>query len=215
MEKTLVFAKPDGTVRRYAGARLVKSLIDAGFSFDFFGQIKPDRKFFAERHYVQYSDKPFFRSTIQFVSSAPIVAMIVCGDGVISKVRTMLGPTMADKAPLDTLRGMYGLYAGVNLSHASDQESAEKEVKMWIDEVIALDTDKDYNKAARDYVAKYIDFPMIDTMRYRELIKTAIDKKIRLEDLKIDMFSLLKKESDFDDDTIQSVVEGALANIMS
>lgn len=214
-QKTLVFAKPDGTVRRYAGARLVKAFIDSGFSFEFFGEIKPNRNFMSGKHYVQYADKPFFRPTIEFVTSSPIVTMIVVGEDVVSRIRKMIGPTFSDQAPFDTLRGRYGLYKGVNLCHASDEESAEKEVKMWMDEVIALDKTKDYNKLASEYVKKYIDFQTIDVMRYRELIKDMLDKKIRVEDLKIEMFSLIKKESDFDEDTIQLTTESIINNILS
>ncbi|MCW1294152.1 MAG: nucleoside-diphosphate kinase [Candidatus Parvarchaeota archaeon] len=214
IEKTLAFTKPDGTVRRYVSARFVKTFIDSGFSFLFFGQIKPDRKFIAEKHYGQYSDKYFYRSTIQYVASGPIVAMVMSGDDIVSKVREIIGPTMAEQAPMDTLRGRYGLYKGVNICHVSDKESAEKEVQMWMDEVLAVDESKDYNKLASDYVAKYIDYPMIDTMRYRELIRDMLDNKIKQEDLKVDMFSLLKKESDFDDDTLQTVVEGVMGNLL-
>ena len=131
-EKILSFLKPDGFVRRYVGARFVKELIKLGAQFEYFGEFKPKPEFIANEHYKEHKGKPFYNWLVSFITSAPIVVMILRGDGIAKKVRDLLGATMCEKADPSSIRGKYGLGAGVNVAHASEDSNAGlRETELW------------------------------------------------------------------------------------
>ena len=83
-------------------------------------------------HYAHVADKPFFPEIEEFMSSRPVIGMILSGDSVISKVRDLLGPTDSTQAPEGTIRGDLGTTMMKNVVHASDSvEAAEAEIKRF------------------------------------------------------------------------------------
>ena len=86
----------------------------------------------AEKHYSVHKGKPFFKPTVQYITSSPVVAMILEGDNVIETVRTMMGKTDPQKADIGTIRGDYGQFIGRNIVHGSDgKDTAEFEINLW------------------------------------------------------------------------------------
>ena len=97
MERSLVIIKPDGTVRRNVGAHVLKALMDRGYHVKAFKEMKVSESF-ARLHYDVHKEKPFFPWLVQFISSAPVLAMILEADDVIQGVRDALGATFVQKA---------------------------------------------------------------------------------------------------------------------
>jgi nucleoside-diphosphate kinase len=89
----------------------------------------------AAQHYAEHEGKPFYPDLVEFITSAPVVAMVLEGPAAVSTVRTMMGATNPlDSAP-GTIRGDYALEIGENAVHGSDSvESAEREVPIYFSE---------------------------------------------------------------------------------
>jgi len=91
-------------------------------------------------HYSHLADKPFFPTIVEFMQSAPVVAVALSGENAISRVRDLLGPTDSTKADKGTIRGDLGEDMMVNCAHASDSpESAAAELKRFFAEGEVLD----------------------------------------------------------------------------
>ncbi|NPA97803.1 MAG: nucleoside-diphosphate kinase, partial [Crenarchaeota archaeon] len=87
-----------------------------------------------------HKGKPFFESLIKFMTSGPIIAMVLEGDKAISVVRLMIGPTDGREAPPGTIRGDYALSKQENVVHASDSpESAEREIRVIFNDEEIID----------------------------------------------------------------------------
>ncbi len=129
LERTLVFIKPDGVSRGLVG-EIISRFEKKGFKIKALKMIWMNKKL-AEEFYSVHKGKPFFESLIEFVTSGPIVAMVIEGDEAISVVRRMIGPTDGREAPPGTIRGDYALSKQMNVIHASDsKESAEREIRL-------------------------------------------------------------------------------------
>ena len=86
----------------------------------------------AERHYAEHREKPFFGELVDFITSAPTLALVVEGESAISVVRTTIGATNPAGAAPGTIRGDLALAMPDNLVHGSDSpESAEREIGLW------------------------------------------------------------------------------------
>ena len=134
MEHSLVIIKPDGASRRRVGALVLKALLARGYDIRAFKEMKVSRSL-AEMHYTIHKEKPFFSWLVDFISSAPVLVMIFEAENVIEDIRTALGATFVQKANPDSLRGKYGIWAGVNIAHASDSpETAANEITLWAKE---------------------------------------------------------------------------------
>jgi nucleoside-diphosphate kinase len=176
LEQSLVIIKPDGTVRRTVSALVLKALLDRGYRITAFQEMKVPESL-AEMHYAVHKEKPFFPWLVEFISSAPVLAMVFEADDVIQGVREALGATFVQKADSDSLRGKYGIWAGVNIAHASDApETAMKEIELWTG-VGGLRIEPDAEERAREYIAKYISGSADYTMQIREVVKNAISEK--------------------------------------
>lgn len=130
MEKTLVLVKPDGVQRGLIGeviARLERRglrLIGAKF-------IQVSREL-AETHYAIHKGKPFYEGLINYIISAPVMAMVWEGPRAIAAVRQTMGATRPWEAAPGTIRHDFALEVGRNLTHASDSvENGEAEVALW------------------------------------------------------------------------------------
>jgi nucleoside-diphosphate kinase len=129
-ERTLVLIKPDAMKRKLAGEILAR-FERRGLEVRAAKLVHVDREL-AERHYAEHAEKPFFGELVEFITSAPTLALALEGEGAIGVVRTTMGATNpADSAP-GTIRGDLALSMPDNLVHGSDSpESAAREVALW------------------------------------------------------------------------------------
>jgi nucleoside-diphosphate kinase len=186
-----VIIKPDGTVRRRVSALVLKALLDRGYKLTAFKEMKVSESL-AKKHYAVHSEKPFFAWLVDFISSAPVLAMIFESDSVIQGVRDALGATFVQKASPDSLRGRYGIWAGINIAHASDApETASSEITLWTSSGGLIES-PEAEISARGYIKQHIGGDIDYTMKLREVVKDAIESQDgsneTLESLK-DLFS--------------------------
>jgi nucleoside-diphosphate kinase len=129
-ERTLVLIKPDALERSLAG-EILGRLERRGLQIRAAKLVQLDRDL-AERHYAEHSEKPFFGELVDFITSAPTLALVVEGESAISVVRTTMGTTNPAEAAPGTIRGDLALAMPDNLVHGSDSpESAEREIVLW------------------------------------------------------------------------------------
>jgi len=138
IQRTYVMIKPDGVKRGLIG-EIIRRIENKGLRIVALKMLRLSREK-AEELYSVHRGKPFFESLIEFVTSGPVVAMIVEGEEAVNVMRTLIGPTDGRKAPPGTIRGDFALSVQENIIHAADSvESAERE--MWIvfskDEVVS------------------------------------------------------------------------------
>lgn len=173
VERSFVIIKPDGTARRRVSALALQALLEQGLEVKAFKEMKVSDSL-AKMHYDVHKDKPFFPWLVDFISSAPVLAIIFEADGAIQKIRDTLGATFVQKAEPHTVRGKYGIWAGINIAHASDApETASHEIKLWTTEG-GLSESSDAHEKALAYIAKYIPGDADHTMEIRETVKDAI-----------------------------------------
>ncbi len=129
VERTLIVVKPDG-VRRGLVGEIISRFERKGFKIKALKMFKFTREQ-AEEFYRVHKGKHFFKDLIEFITSGPVVAMVIEGDSAISVARIMIGPTDGRQAPPGTIRGDYALSKQYNIVHASDSpESAEFEIRV-------------------------------------------------------------------------------------
>jgi nucleoside-diphosphate kinase len=128
MERSFVMIKPDGVKRGLVGEIIQR--------FERKGYIIKDLRMMsipetlAKKHYQEHQHKPFFNELIQYITSGPVVAMILEGEACISGIRTIVGSTDPQKAAPGTIRADYAINIRYNVIHASDSpESAQREIK--------------------------------------------------------------------------------------
>ena len=127
MEKTLIILKPDCVQRGLCGAVLSR-FEKRGFVIAAMKMVQLTPSLLKE-HYAHIADKPFFPGIEKFMSSSPVVVVVIEGKEAVESVRAMCGPTNARKAAPGTIRGDFSLSMQCNVIHASDSvETAEKEV---------------------------------------------------------------------------------------
>jgi nucleoside-diphosphate kinase len=171
-----VIIKPDGAARRRVSALVLQALLDRGYKIIAFKEMKVSRSL-AKKHYAVHSEKPFFPWLVDFISSAPVLAMIFESKGVIQGVRDALGATFVQKASPDSLRGKYGIWAGINIAHASDApETAASEIELWSSEGGLVESPES-ETTAHVYIKQYIDGDVDFTMKIRKVVKSAIENK--------------------------------------
>ncbi len=140
MERTLVLLKPDAVQRRLLG-RIISRIEEKGLKIVAMKMMKVTREL-AERHYAEHREKPFFGELVSFITSGPIVAMVVEGPKAIETVRKMMGKTDPLEAEPGTIRGDYGLSITMNLIHGSDsKKTAAREIPIFFaeDEILSYD----------------------------------------------------------------------------
>ena len=129
-ERTLVLIKPDALARGLAG-EILGRLERRGLEIRAAKLVQLDRSL-AERHYAEHREKPFFGELVDFITSAPTLALVVEGESAISVVRATMGATNPAEAAPGTIRGDLALAMPDNLVHGSDSpESAEREIALW------------------------------------------------------------------------------------
>ncbi len=124
-EQTLILLKPDALQRNLLGEIIHrferKGLKIVGMKMIHLSSGQLDE------HYSHIKDKPFFPGNKAFMSSYPVVAMVLSGIRAVNIVRAMLGPTKGHEAPPGTIRGDYSMSTQANIAHASDSLAASKE----------------------------------------------------------------------------------------
>lgn len=133
MERTLVIIKPDGVQRGLIGD-IVARLERRGLKVTALKMIHMDETL-ARKHYAIHEGKPFFEPLVKYITSAPVVAMVMEGRMAIEIVRKTMGATKPALAEPGTIRADYALEIGRNLVHGSDgPDTARTEVALFFDE---------------------------------------------------------------------------------
>ena len=133
MQRTFVMVKPDGVQRRLVG-RVIARFEQAGINLAAMKFMSVSRDL-AEQHYAVHQGKPFYEGLIKYITSGPVVAMVLQGDNVIERVRHMVGATDPQEADPGTIRGDFAQDIGRNIVHASDSpETARQEIALWFDD---------------------------------------------------------------------------------
>lgn len=131
-ERTFVMIKPDAVQRGLAG-EIISRFERKGIKIVAMKLVSVSRKL-AEKHYEVHRGKPFFEPTVKYITSSPVVAMVLEGNNAIEMVRNMMGQTDPQKAETGTIRGDYGQFIGRNIVHGSDSaETAEFEINLWFE----------------------------------------------------------------------------------
>ncbi|WP_285728932.1 nucleoside-diphosphate kinase [Nocardiopsis sp. ATB16-24] len=130
MERTLVLIKPDG-VRRNIVGEVISRIERKGLSLVAMELRTLDTET-AKAHYEEHAEKPFFNSLVEFITSGPLVAMVVEGERSIEAFRALAGATDPVIATPGTIRGDFALEVQQNIVHGSDSTySAEREIKLF------------------------------------------------------------------------------------
>ena len=149
MEQTLVLVKPDGVQRGLVG-EVISRLERRGLKLVAMKLMQVDDAL-AHRHYGEHVDRPFFSGLVQFITSAPVAAMVWQADNAVEVVRNTMGVTSPAAATPGTIRGDFGIDIGRNLVHGSDSvESAEREVALFFD----LGEILDYSRSTDPWISE-------------------------------------------------------------
>ena len=133
MERSLVLIKPDAMQRGLAGT-IITRLEGQGLKMVAIKMLHLD-KVLAQQLYAIHKDKPFFDDLVNYISSAPIIAIVFEGEKAVEVIRRTMGATDPVKAEAGTIRGDFGQDIGRNSVHGSDSaETAEKEVRLFFAE---------------------------------------------------------------------------------
>jgi nucleoside-diphosphate kinase len=144
VERTLVIIKPDGVQRGLIGP-IITRLERRGLKITAMKMIQMDYDL-AQRHYAVHKGKPFYERLLEYITSAPVVVMVVEGKETIEVVRRTMGATNPMEAAPGTIRADYGLEIGLNLVHGSDgAETAAFEIPLFFneDDILSYSRDTD------------------------------------------------------------------------
>ncbi len=134
MERTLILAKPDAYSRHLSGEILArferKGLVPVAL------RVLTMTRELAERHYAEHVEKPFFGELADFITSGPLVAMVLEGPSAIAAARQVIGATNPLEAAPGSIRGDLAIATGENLVHGSDApQSATREIAIFFPEL--------------------------------------------------------------------------------
>ena len=144
-ERTLILIKPDGVQRASVG-QLIDRYERRGLRIVGLKLMRAERTL-AEEHYGEHREKPFFGGLVEFITSAPLVAMAVEGPRAIEICRAINGATRPWEAAPGSIRGDFALEVGENIVHASDgADAAERELALWFRPEELLDDVRDIDR---------------------------------------------------------------------
>ena len=130
IEQTLILVKPDAMQRGLAG-EIISRIERKGLKIVALRMLQVDAAL-AGRHYEAHTEKPFFKSLVEFITASPIIAMVVEGRHAVDVVRQTMGQTDSAKAAPGTIRGDLAMDIQNNLVHGSDSvESAKREISLY------------------------------------------------------------------------------------
>ena len=129
-EQTLIIIKPDAVQRHLIG-RIISRFEDKGLKVVAAKLLHISERL-ARKHYAVHEGKPFFEGVVKYLSSSPVVVLVLEADGVIGMSRKLMGKTFGNEAEPGTIRGDFGASRGHNLVHGSDSpESAAYEIGLY------------------------------------------------------------------------------------
>ena len=130
MEQTLILVKPDAFARGLTG-EIIARFERKGLYIRELKAMNVGREL-AERHYAEHAERPFFGELVGFITSGPIVAMVLEGDQAVTAARQVIGATNPLEAAPGSIRGDFAIEVGQNMVHGSDSpESAAREVALF------------------------------------------------------------------------------------
>jgi nucleoside-diphosphate kinase len=134
LSRTLILVKPDAFGRGLTGEILAR-FERKGLTIAALKLVQTPRET-AETHYAEHAERPFFGELVDFITSAPLVAVVLEGDDVVKASRQLIGATNPLEANAGSIRGDFAIEVGQNLVHGSDSdESAEREIGIWFPEL--------------------------------------------------------------------------------
>ena len=144
MQQTLVIVKPDGVQRGLVG-KILARFEERGIKLVALKMLQVSHEL-AEQHYAVHKGKFFYEGLVSYISSSPVVVMVLEGHEAIGAVRKMVGATRPWEADAGTIRGDYAMMGLRNLIHASDApETAKSEIALWFtpEELVTYTRDMD------------------------------------------------------------------------
>ena len=130
MERTLILVKPDAFARNLTG-EIIARFERKGLRLVALKQMQMERSL-AQRHYAEHEGKGFYEELVSFITSGPLVAMVLEGEGAVLAARQLIGATNPLEAAPGSIRGDYAVEVGQNMVHGSDSsESAAREVGLF------------------------------------------------------------------------------------
>jgi nucleoside-diphosphate kinase len=130
MERTLILVKPDAFARNLTG-EIIARFERKGLRLAALKQMTMTREL-ASQHYAEHEGKPFYGELVDFITSAPLVAMVLEGESAIAAARQVIGSTNPLEANTGSIRGDYATSVGQNMVHGSDApQSAAREVALF------------------------------------------------------------------------------------
>lgn len=130
MERTFVAIKPDAVKRGLIG-RIIKRFENKGYKIIGLKMVHPTIEM-AQEHYKEHIGKPFYPRLIKYITSGPIIAMVLEGENIVEGTRHMMGSTRPNDAEVGTIRADFAQTMEFNVVHGSDSvESAEREIKIY------------------------------------------------------------------------------------
>jgi nucleoside-diphosphate kinase len=130
VERTLILVKPDAFARNLTG-EIIARMQRKGLTLVALQLMTISREL-ATQHYAEHEGKPFFEELVSFITSGPLVAMVLEGESAIAAARQVIGATNPLEATTGSIRGDYAVAVGQNMVHGSDApESAAREVKLF------------------------------------------------------------------------------------
>jgi len=134
MERTLILVKPDAFERNLSG-EIIARFERKGLALAAMKMMTASREL-AEAHYAEHAERPFFGELVDFITSGPLVAMILEGDHAVTAARQVIGATDPIEATMGSIRADYALEVGRNMVHGSDSdESAAREAALFFPEL--------------------------------------------------------------------------------
>ena len=134
MDRTLILVKPDAFARSLTG-EIIARFERKGLRIVALRQMTMAREL-AERHYAEHAERPFFGELVEFITSGPLVAMVLEGVDAVRAARQVIGATNPLEAATGSIRGDLAIETGQNLVHGSDSpESAAREAALFFGEL--------------------------------------------------------------------------------
>lgn len=130
IEQTYSMIKPDGVANHHIG-EIIHRIERAGLTIERMemGMVTKEQ---AEQNYAEHKGKPFYDGLIKYITSGPVVKMVISGEGAVAKVRSLMGATDPAEAAPGTIRGDFGLIMDANVIHGSDSvASAKREIGIF------------------------------------------------------------------------------------
>lgn len=130
MERTFIAIKPDGVKRNLIG-KIVQRFEEKGYKIIGLKMLNVTEEL-AAKHYEEHIGKPFYEGLVKYITSGPIIAMVLEGENVIAEARQLMGATDPNKADVGTIRADFAITMNKNIIHGSDcEKSAEREINLY------------------------------------------------------------------------------------